>query len=706
MKKHLWVLTIICPFFMYAQQTYTWVPSSGSWSVASNWSPQRTSPSANDILKFNASATVTDISSETIGKISVYNNATVTFSTNPPGNILTVGNASISAPHFAVEAGSSLHFTGSNPLSVNITSGSSGKIAGVLRFAGAAHRLTAVSVNAIVFSSGSQFIADASFSGNAFGNATANKNSVLFESGSTYIYKDGANPFALTAPDAVTTFSNGSIYSHRANGAGPSLAGRSYGNLYIEGSINFSGIGSSRDCIIQNDFNVLSGNFYFKPNSLGSPTGNFNIYGNILVSGSANIEIGSSYMSGAVQMLGSNQKIGGGSGNITIKNLLLNNTSTMLLSNLSVSDTLNLQHGKMITASTALLTLTDTASIKSCAHNYDKLPYTNIGCDDAYIEGPIQKTGLNNNDFAFPVGINGKLRPLLLRNASGSFTVLHKREDPYMAVGSTMGSGIHHVSHLEYWTINGTGSAKVELTFFDPNSGGVTDMQALRVVRYNGTAWANQDVSNYQGAPGANGSVTSASVAEFGSFTLGASSDYPNNPLPQKIFDWVASYDGSKVKLEWEIADIDQYKGYYVEKSTDGQGFKELTNFIPAKNTNKSCYYIYDSNINGNKCEYRIRIIGYDGQAYFSNIQTIYSQHNGRLIVYPNPAREKIFIKIPDSRSISDWVIVNISGSVVKRVNIKRQTTVELDILNLLPGIYFIKSTQLSSPVIVKFIKF
>ncbi|MGN6493240.1 MAG: T9SS type A sorting domain-containing protein [Agriterribacter sp.] len=706
MKTHLLTLLAIAPFFMYAQQTYTWVAASGSWSVASNWSPQRTSPSANDILEFNSSATVTDLpATETIGKVKVYNNAVVLFNTGTASNI-SIGSSSVPAPHCVVEAGSALSCTGSTAITFNIGSGYTAQINGSMRFAGAAHRLTAVSENAIVFSWGSQFIADADFSGNAFGNATANKNSVLFEGGSTYIYKDGANPFALTAPDAVTTFTNGSIYRHQANGAGPSLAGRVYGNLYIEGTINFAGIGSSRNCIIQNDFNVLSGHFFFKPNSLGSPTGSFIIYGNLLISGTAGIEIGGEYMSGAVQMLGSNQSIGGGTGNITLKKLLLNNTSTTLLSNLFVYDTLNLQHGKIITSPTALLTLTDTASVKSCTHNYDKLPYTDIGCDDAYVEGPLQKTGLAGGSFAFPVGTNGKLRPLILKNATGSFTVSHMRGDPSLEVGSTMGSGIHHISHLEYWNISSAGTAKVELTFFDPNSGGVTNMEALRVVRYNGTAWANQGVSDFRGAPGANGSVTSASIAEFGSFTLGASSDYPNNPLPQKIFNWAASYDGFKVKLEWEIADIDQYKGYYVEKSANGQGFKDLSDFIPSKNTNKSCYYIYDSNINGDKGEYRLRIIGYDGQVYFSNIQTIYSQHDERLIVYPNPAREKIFIKIPDSRSISDWVIVNVSGSVVKRVNIKRQTTVVLNILNLLPGIYFIKSTQLPSPVIVKFIKF
>jgi hypothetical protein len=73
--------------------------------------------------------------------------------------------------------------------------------------------------------------------------------------------------------------------------------------------------------------------------------------------------------------------------------------------------------------------------------------------------------------------------------------------------------------------------------------------------------------------------------------------------------------------------------------------------------------------------------------------------------VYPNPAREKIFIKIPASSSISTLTVVNIGGSVVKRLNTRDLTIVSVDILNLSPGLYYIKAMQGQSFIIVPFIK-
>ncbi|MBX2922831.1 MAG: T9SS type A sorting domain-containing protein [Chitinophagaceae bacterium] len=708
MKKHLLTLLIIAPLFIYPQQTYTWAVSSGSWSAASNWLPQRTTPAADDILEFNATATVTGLPpSETVGKISVYNNANVTFS-SAAGSAISIGNAVVPAPHFAIAAGAAANITGANIISFNMGAGFSAQVDGNLSFGGTAHRLTALTANAITFSDGAVFTADAGFDGNPFGNAAANENTVIFQSGATYIRKGGGNPFGLAAPNAVTIFSSGSIYRHQVNGTGPSLAGRTYGNVYIESNVSFAGIGSVRDCIIQNDLNVLSGFFSFKPNSLGLHTGNFNIYGDILASGTSYIDIGSAYMPGAVQLPGSSQTIGGGGGSglIMLGNLTVSNTSTTLLRPVAVSGTLSLQNGKMITSSTCLLTLTATAAIQSCMHDYTHLPYTDIGCDLSYVEGPIQKQGLSGNDFVFPVGVNGKLRPAAVRNATGDFTVEFIRGDPYIDLGSTMGPGIHHTSHLEYWNIDASGTAGIELSFFDPNSGGVTDMNALRVVRFDGIQWADQGVGGYLGSPGANGSITSSPVPGSGSFTLAGALGYPNNPLPANPVIFNATVQGGNVLLSWSVPDETSYKYYILERESAPGIFVPASPLVYPQNIDNQMYNYIDGNPVEGKNVYRLKLVKQDGEIVYSPVSTIYFRDKPVLHVYPNPAREKIFIKIPDSRSISNLVIVNISGSVAKRVNTQYQTTVEIDVLNLLPGTYFIKLMQLSSPVIVKFIKF
>jgi hypothetical protein len=705
MKKHLLLWLTCLPLCIAAQQTYTWNVSSGSWTTASNWSPQRTTPDATDILEFNFTATVSGTpASESVGKIRIYNNATLFLSSTATSSI-TLGHNTVTAPHLAIEVGSSMHITGSNAVIIAIDAGFTGQVDGSIDFSQTAHRLTAATADALVFTNGSVFTANSGFAGNAFG--TTNNNSVVFQSGATYILKDGGNPFGAAAPDAVAVFNAGSIYRHQVNGTGPSFAGRTYGNVFIEANVNFAGIGSARDCIIQNDLSVFSGFFSFKPNTLGSHSGNFKIFGNVSASGSSIIDVGSPNMPGAVQLLGTNQAIGsgGGTGTITFQHFTVNNSTTTLQRNLTVTGTLNLTGGKIISSAPALLILSATGSIQGCAHDYFNLPYSNIGCDNAYVEGPVKKLGLLNSDFSFPIGVNGKLRPAFLRNASGDFTVEFIRGDPYL-LSNVMGVGIHHISHLEYWNVTATGSAGVELTYFDPNSGGVTDMNALRIVRYNGAEWESVDVNTFLGSPGANGSITSNSVNTFGSFTLAGSSDYPNNPLPIKLIKWDGLVQGQHILLQWQTEDESTYKSYTVEKSWNGIDFYTLGTPIEKQSVANQVYKINDPISLPGTCYYRLKITGVNNQFNYSKTVSIKIAGEEKLIVYPNPAHEKIFIKIPTTSSISRIAIVHISGSVIEWLTSANQTTVSVNINHLSPGVYFLKIIQPESVSFVPFVKY
>jgi hypothetical protein len=363
-------------------------------------------------------------------------------------------------------------------------------------------------------------------------------------------------------------------------------------------------------------------------------------------------------------------------------------------------------HGIIQTSASALLTLSGTASLQSCMHDYSHLPYTNIGCDNAYVEGPLQKKGLNNADFGFPVGLDGKLRPVLLNNATGDFTVEYKRSDPYLDIGTTMDAAIHHISHIEYWNITGTGTGSVELTYYDPNSGGVTDMNALRVARYTALQWTDMNVSGFLGTPGSNGSVTSGALNEFGSFTLAGSGAYPNNPLPIQLLEWNAYRDVNGITLQWKTWDEMHFKGYIVERSANGTSFTSISALIETQHIFAFNYILTDKQPLGGNNYYRLKIIDADGKTYFSNIVHVNLPVLPALMVYPNPAREKIFIKISAQSSISSLAVVNITGSVVKWINASNLTIVSVDILNLSPGLYYIKTMQGQSSLIVPFIKY
>lgn len=83
-------LSISSPLF--SQTTYTWNVASGSFLTPASWTPTRTTPQTNDILLFNGSVQanpqVTNIRSQSVGRLRLINNANVTFVNAIPDTLI------------------------------------------------------------------------------------------------------------------------------------------------------------------------------------------------------------------------------------------------------------------------------------------------------------------------------------------------------------------------------------------------------------------------------------------------------------------------------------------------------------------------------------------------------------------------------------------------------------------------------------------
>jgi hypothetical protein len=242
------------PITVTVPPTYTWAATSGTadWTVAASWSPSRTTPGSGDILLFNqgGSSTATAVPAQTVGKLQISGNTTITLQAGA-ANTLTISGGAIA---LSVASGSALNVSGSTALTINLPTGSSGSISGSIDFAGGAHKLTAADFSGITFQNGATFTADTSFSGNAFG--TTSLNSIVFANGSKYIFKAGSNPFGANSPNSVVVFQAGSLFSIQAN-SGPSFSGRTYANVEINASgFSQSGTGSG---LTVNDLTITVG---------------------------------------------------------------------------------------------------------------------------------------------------------------------------------------------------------------------------------------------------------------------------------------------------------------------------------------------------------------------------------------------------------------------------------------------------------------
>jgi hypothetical protein len=83
---------LFLPAVALAQQVYTWNTTNGSWTTATNWTPNGI-PSANDKAVFNngGTYTVSNVPATSIGAIEVDNNTQVTFTATASNTVTLTG---------------------------------------------------------------------------------------------------------------------------------------------------------------------------------------------------------------------------------------------------------------------------------------------------------------------------------------------------------------------------------------------------------------------------------------------------------------------------------------------------------------------------------------------------------------------------------------------------------------------------------------
>lgn len=386
--------------------------------------------------------------------------------------------------------------------------------------------------------------------------------------------------------------------------------------------------------------------------------------------------------------------------------LKVNNPSgATLLSAVSLPYKLEMLNGKLTTSSFFLLTLQSNCSIQADS--------TKNNC---FVNGPLQKLGLSNSSFfLFPVGKGVLQRWAEVKNASGNFTVEFFKSSAY-TLSSGMGSGIDHVSHIEYWSIeaNSGASANIELSFDNVNSGGVTDINSLRVAHLSGGSWLNAGNTGTTGSAGAAGSVISNTENNFDAsskyFTL-ASSDPNQNPLPVEWVRLTATRIMTGIQLMWQINRNTTALGIEIERSTDGYTFQTIKKVSAYETRYIDTYLLHNPSAIINY--YRICIVSLAGN-------NIYSQ----VLAFPLPPEKvcltgikmagssgyySLKITAPEKLPLT-LCIVNINGQLVKKIKVQLEPgnqEISLTLQDLGTGyfqVFGVSSTLLTNPL--KFFKF
>lgn len=325
----------------------------------------------------------------------------------------------------------------------------------------------------------------------------------------------------------------------------------------------------------------------------------------------------------------------------TVRNLIVNNSSgsVTLSQPLTVTGSLQLNNGILVSSMTNLLTIADNAT--SSAGNFTPA---------RFVEGPVRKIG--NDAFTFPVGKSGVYAPASI-SAPGAVNAEYRAEY-FRSVppnrNNITAPGLVKVSLCEYWDIEevGPGSPVVDVTLswsgFSPCNAAayVTDLATLTVAHFDGTNWNSHSNNGGFSGNASQGNVKRNTVSSFSIFTLG-STTAAANPLSVKFTAVKAYTSGTQNKVEWTNLSEAGVQLYTVEKSEDGLQFSGISEVQARSNAGSRESYIITDNSPASRIYYRVKATELSGEISYSPVVKVIRSGNTGFSIYPNPVTGKQF---------------------------------------------------------------
>lgn len=373
--------------FSNAQTTYTWTGASGaSWAVSTNWSPNRVTPAATDIILFNSGTTltVTAVPTQTIRSLTVTNNTSITL-TGATGILTLSINGPTLANNLLIDAGSTLQLTSAGTtltLRFLTTASQKGQIDGTLQLnTKGLFNASGISTTRVTVGSGGAIVNNYQTGGGVpiAGSATT----LSFASGSNYNHITAVQVSIPSAAYDVNSTANFTAGTSTINNMT-----QTFGNVTVNsaGTLTLN----SGSPTIAGTLTLTAGTLAIGSNSLtlngtfaAGGTGKFSISGGITIGGSG--DCGTLRFS-AAPTLTSFTMNRSGTGTVGIDKALT----------IGASGTLNLTNG-VINSGGNLVSVTNGAVAA----------VTNTGGTASYVNGALQRTlasNLSSATIIFPIG--------------------------------------------------------------------------------------------------------------------------------------------------------------------------------------------------------------------------------------------------------------------------------------------------------------
>jgi hypothetical protein len=280
------------------------------------------------------------------------------------------------------------------------------------------------------------------------------------------------------------------------------------------------------------------------------------------------------------------------------------------------------------------------------------------------------------------------------------FVARHYEITPALNASLATGSVKLYFLQSEFNAFNAT-NAPLKLPANPTDAAGIAN---IRIGKYSGTSTDNSGLpGSYTGSstiidPTDNNIIWNAVESRWEiSFDVNGFSGFilqsQLSILPLTLQSFTASATDGMVMLVWKTGSETNTQKFEVEKSFDRRSFSSIGSVQAAGNSIGVQSYSFPDGTSTRTAYYRLKMYDRDGSYTFSNVAEVKSTTTLSLSLYPNPAKDVLYLKNTADQS-SEIVIYDITGRIAQTV--KPRPTVDgrirIDISGLTKGTYFLKS--------------
>lgn len=311
---------------------------------------------------------------------------------------------------------------------------------------------------------------------------------------------------------------------------------------------------------------------------------------------------------------------------------------------------------------------------------------------------------VSGSDVEFPVG-NSTYNPTTLNNTGGATDNYRVRvlDDVYTngTTGAVITSDVVDRTWLISEQVNGGTDLDITVQWDPAQELGTFDRTACYVSHYIGSLWNPDAVGNASGADPY--TRTRTGITSLSPFAVGS-----NTQLPIELTTLSALTHKHNILLRWETATERDNAYFSIERSTDGNTFREIGQTPSLGNSRSPQTYTYTdrSPVKG-ASYYRLRQVDTDGKWSYSPVVTAVLAGN-TVQIYPTTATDVLRV-ISDEVLVEDhqWQVFDQAGRVYQTGIWEAESTQhELMVSELPQGNYIIRLTAgQQNPIVLRFQK-